>query len=147
MGKSHIQNKDNFVVTAVERRNIMSKVYSTVMEILYESPMYGCSLWPKNGFIPGSFPALNRYGNYKLDFITVNVIVNRAFGYQKIRFNLWNKTYARGVKQHNLLDLIFDHTEKNGIYFKLEYPEITTLMGHEYEYCVMGTFDLKFEIQ
>lgn len=132
---------------AAIKRATIDKVFVACMHILENSQLYGTSLWPKNGFIVGSFPEKNSRGNPKLDVICIKPLITDEYN-SWVRFNLWNKSESRAFKQCKQLKLIFDQTTYDGIYFTDKWPlRKDYLGGHDHETHIMGMHDFDFIIQ
>jgi len=130
------------------KADLVRRVINATMTILYESSLYGSSLWPKYGISVGAYPPLNRLGNHKMDCVCVGVRIDRDSSWQAIRFNIWGKTYGRAFKQYRQLFLLFDKAIHDAIFFEPVYPEITDRMpAHFHDESVMGMLSFKFTIQ
>ena len=133
----------------VLKQGKISYVMSVIMHLLEDSSLRESKLWPKNGFAAGSYPSINKNGNYKMDTINIKLFANHDTDLGSIRFNIWAKNYRRGYKLYYALLLLFDQTINDKVLFYCAYSDLyhKMLSHHHNDGSVMGMLDFKFTIQ
>lgn len=137
------------MITANDKRLLVNKVHAAIMNHIESSEFKSSPLYPKNGFKTGSFPKLTKHGNYVLETICIKIIVDGKSGLRKVRFNIWNKSERKVIKQYKQLSLLFENSIIYGIFFYHEFLQTDRVPMHsdDEDRWLMGMLDFKFKIE
>ena len=95
-----------------KKEGLVSEIYETIMHLLYESNLYGSSLWPKKSFKAG-------WDNMGMnDVICIGIHATPPTGL--IQFNIYGLSIKRIRDQDMAIKKLFHQTIYNEIYFELE---------------------------